>query len=81
MRGGSFMPLDALGSGGAFECALVLGSAEIKLSTKSSVNDRVLPLPTGTELAVTEIRIGVPEVGSITAPWSLFFDDVLLEKN
>jgi hypothetical protein len=29
---------------------------------------------------VTEFRIGVTEVGSFTGPWTLFFDDVLVEQ-
>jgi hypothetical protein len=36
-------------------------------------------LPTGTELAVTAIKIGVTEIGTTTGNWHLSFDDVLLE--
>ncbi len=79
LKSASYLPLDAL-EGGPFESSLALGAGQIKLSTKSMGTDRVIVLPTGSDFAVTEIRIGVTEVGSFAAPWTLFFDDVLLEQ-
>ena len=78
--GGPYAPVAAL-EGGPFVTTLTLSPVgEVKLSTPLGGIDRVASLPAGTEYAVTEIRIGVTEVGSITEPWSLFFDDVILEK-
>jgi hypothetical protein len=80
LKGEPFSPLAAL-EGGPFVTTLMLSSlGALTLSTTPAGVDRVVSLPTGTEYAVTEIRIGVTDVGSITEPWSLFFDDVILER-
>jgi len=79
LSGGGFVPLAALDPGGLYESALELTTAQLKLVTNSpNAVDRVLTLPFGSDFAVTEIRIGVTDVGSISAPWTLYFDDVRL---
>jgi hypothetical protein len=81
LKGSPFTPVDTvLEAGGLFESALELGTTEVKLSTNTGgTTPRTATLPTGTNFAVTEIRIGVTDVGSLTGPWSLYFDDIRLE--
>lgn len=78
--GSDYMPAAALELNGLYESALELSMTQAKLRTKlTPVADRDLSLPMGTAFAITEIHIGVSNVGAITSPWSLYFDDVLLE--
>lgn len=80
-KGGPFTPTAVL-EGGPYQTTLTLSAlGELKLSTTAAGVDRVASLPAGGDYAITEIRIGVTEVGSITGSWSLFFDDVILERN
>lgn len=79
LSGAAFVPVATLSAGGLYASALELADGQLKLVTNATgAPDRVFALPAGIEFAVTEIRIGVTDVGSISGPWELYFDDVRL---
>lgn len=80
LAGESYLPADAVESGSLWESALELGTTQVSLQTNAlGTTVRTSSLPSGMEFAVTAIKIGVTNVGSVAADWSLYFDDVLLD--
>lgn len=76
------VPVIGIETGASSESAIVIDAMAVTFSIKGRADaTRTFALPAGaTEVAVTSVKLGVTEVGSLTDVWLLSFDDVLVAK-
>ncbi|HSO36018.1 MAG TPA: hypothetical protein VLT33_26000, partial [Labilithrix sp.] len=79
---GTDLPVLAIETGTLSESAIDVDATTATFSINGNPSaTRTVPLaPGATDVAIESVKMGVTEVGSLPGDWSLYFDDVLIDR-